>query len=89
MRINMAHLKERSTSGGWINFAVFEASSTNGDNGGLLAHLASIARKAGLKVDQAALAYSVGGRIRFYGSPNLVDFLSKFGLPRWTHKLDT
>lgn len=41
MKINLAHLRERSTSGGWINFAVFDAKSSSSDsgNGALLAQL--------------------------------------------------
>ena len=27
MRINLAHLRERAASGGWVNFAVFDARS--------------------------------------------------------------
>ena len=54
MKINMAHLKERATSGGWINFAVFDARSTTGDNAGLLHQLTMAARANGLAVDQSA-----------------------------------
>lgn len=88
MKINMAHLRERATNGGWINFAVFDAKSTSGDNDGLLYQLTQAARAAGLQVDQSALAYSSGGRIRFYGDKNLVAYLSKGWRPQWTHKID-
>ena len=91
MKINFAHLLERSTSRGWIDFAVFDARSTSASrdaNAALLQRLTSGARRAGLKVDQSALAYFESGRIRFYGSKNLVDYLSRNGVPRWTHKLD-
>jgi len=71
MKINMAHLRERSTGGGWINFAVFDARSTTGDNDGLLYQLTQAARASGLRVDQSALAYKSGGRIQFYGDRNL------------------
>lgn len=87
MKIKMAHLRERATNGGWIDFAVFDARSTNGDNGGLLHQLTIAARGQGLKVDQSALAYSLGGRIQFFGSRSLVDYLAKKGLPSWTHSL--
>lgn len=86
-QINLAHLRERSTSGGWINFVVFEAKSTTGDNDGVLYDLTQAARAQGLAVDQSALAFTVGGRVRFYGDPNLVAYLSKRGVPRWTHKI--
>lgn len=91
MQINVAHIRERSTSGGAIDFAVFEAKSNSGsdsDNGTLLSQLTMSARAAGLKVDQSALAYSYNGRIKFYGSKNLVDYLSNSGVPNWTHKID-
>ena len=29
MQINFAHLREPSTSGGWVNFAVFDARATS------------------------------------------------------------
>lgn len=89
MRISMAHLRERSTSGGWINFAVLDAKSATGSNAGLLASLTMRARRLGLKVDQAALAYMGGGRVRFYGSEPLVEFLSRNGVPAWTHEINT
>jgi len=90
MKINFAHLRERSTSGGWINFVVFDAKSTSGDSGNavLLAQLTARVRALGLSVDQSALAYSQNGRIRFYGIGSLVDYLSRSGIPRWTHTLD-
>lgn len=91
MKFNFAHLKERSRSGGWISFVVFDARSSTGndaDNSQLLAQLAGRARAASLRVDQAALAFTSGGRLHFFGSPPLVDFLSKNGLPRWTHSLN-
>lgn len=88
MKVNMAHLRERSTSGGWINFAVFDAKSTTGDNDGLLYQLTQAARAAGLQVDQSALAYKSGNRIQFYGDKNLVSYLAKGWVPRWTHQIN-
>lgn len=88
MKVNMAHLRERSTTGGWINFAVFDAKSTNGNNDQLLYQLTKSAESAGLRVDQSALVFSSAGRIQFYGSKNLVSYLSKSGVPRWTHAID-
>jgi hypothetical protein len=91
MQINFAHLRERSASGGWIDFAVFDArsnSGTNSDNAQLLDQLTARAKIGGLRIDQSALAYVESGRIRFYGSKPLVDYLTKAGVPRWTHKLD-
>ena len=91
MKISFAHLRERSTSGGWINFAVFGAKSNSGsdsDNDMVLSELTAKTRRAGLKIDQSALAYSYNGRVRFYGSKNLVNYLSKSGVPTWTHTID-
>lgn len=91
MKISLAHLRERAVSGGWVNFVVFGAKATSGGdqgNGELLSQLTSKARATGLSVDQSALAYKEGGRIRYYGTPTLVNYLSKMGIPRWTHEID-
>ena len=91
MRVNLAHLRERAKSGGWVNFAVFDARASSGsrdDNAQLLAQLTAKTRSSNLRVDQSALAFSAGGRVQFFGSPHLVDFLSKSGLPGWTHTID-
>lgn len=91
MRINFAHLRERATSGGWVSFAVFDAKSTSGtnsDNSALLSQLTIKARAAGLKVDQSALAFVQHGHIQFYGDQNLVNYLSRSGVPQWTHAID-
>ena len=91
MQINFAHLRERSTSGGWIDFAVFEARSVSGtesDNSEVLIRLTNKARASGKKIDQSALAFQAGGRIQFFGDRKLVEYLSKVGVPRWTHTID-
>lgn len=91
MKVNLAHLRERARSGGWINFAIFEARSSSGtrdDNARLLAQLTAKARTASLQVDQSALAFMSGGRVQFFGSPPLVEYLSKSGLPGWTHTIE-
>jgi hypothetical protein len=88
MKIHLAHIRAPSTSGGYIDFAVFDAKSTSGSNATLLAQLTARARVSGLKIDQSALAYSQNGRIQFYGSRHLVDHLARSGLPRWTHEID-
>ena len=90
MRINYAYLRERSTSGGWIDFAVFEACSTSGTesaNSAVLARLTARARDSGQKIDQSALAFKENGRIRFFGDRKLVEYLSKSGVPQWTHTI--
>jgi hypothetical protein len=90
MKVNFAHLRERAQAGGWINFAVFDARSSSGtsaDNSKLLAQLTVRARDT-LRVDQAALAFTNAGRLQFFGSPPLVEYLSRSGLPGWTHHIE-
>jgi hypothetical protein len=70
---------------------VFDAKSTaTGDSGNatLLAQLTNKSRASGLKIDQSALAYNQNGRIQYYGTKSLVDYLSRSGLPKWTHEID-
>lgn len=91
MQINFAHLRQPAVSGGWVNFAVFDARSSSGTtstNSVLLGQLTARARANQLRVDQSALALSSGGRLQFYGSKPLVEFLSRSGLPRWTHTIN-
>jgi len=70
-----------------INFAVFDAKSTNGNNSALLAELTQKARLNGLRIDQSALVFTQNGRTQFFGDKNLVDFLSTNWYPQWTHTL--
>lgn len=91
MKVNFAHIRERAQNGGWVNFVVFDARSSSGtrdDNSRLLTQLTAKAWSANLRVDQAALAFMSGGRLQFFGSPPLVDFLSRSGLPGWTHSFN-
>jgi len=91
MTINFAHIRERSTNGGWINFAVFEAKASSGTTQGnaeVLARLTNKARLAGLKIDQSALVYSENSMIKYYGTPNLVKYLSRSGVPCWTNTIE-
>lgn len=91
MRINFAHLRDRSTSGGEISFAVFEADANNRTNQGrsiLLQQLTNAARQLNLRVDKSALAFAENGQIKFFGSDDLVKYLANYGVPRWTHYLD-
>jgi hypothetical protein len=90
-KINFAHLRERATNGGWINFAVFEADATNRTNSGrnaVLNRLTLKARASGLRVDQSALAFEENGRIKYFGDPNLVQYLARNFRPYWTHSID-
>ncbi|WP_410480907.1 hypothetical protein ACJ70E_19270 [Pseudomonas plecoglossicida] len=87
MKFNMAHIRERAAGGGWIDFAVFDATSTIGDNDGVLHQLTMAARSMGLKIDQSALAYRLGSGVQVFGSPSLVSYLTQNGLPCWTHTI--
>lgn len=88
MKINLAHLRERAVGGGWVDFAVFDAKSTSGENDKLLWQLTNKARSSGLSIDQSALAFTSGGRLRFYGDQKLVNYLAKGWRPAWTHTID-
>lgn len=90
MQVHVAHIRERAKSGGWLSCCVFDARSTSGsstDNSHLLARLTVAAKSANLRVDHAALAFVKAGQLQFFGSPSLVQVLSKRGLPSWTHTL--
>ena len=91
MRINFAHIRERSTTGGYIDFAVFDANASSGrneDRADLLQTLTLGARRLGLKVDISALMYSERGQIKTYGALAVVNYLEKSGIPQWTHYMD-
>lgn len=86
MRIQMAHLRDQG-----IDFAVFAADAPSGsrsDRQALLNRLVATARMNRLKVDKAALAFEESGRINFFGTRDLVDYLASRGVPNWTHALD-
>ncbi len=87
MRIDMAHLRVQG-----ISFAVFAAEANNRTNTGrqeLLGQLIAKARRNNMRVDKAALAFQESGRTTFFGTPDLVKYLSaRGGVPTWTHTLD-
>lgn len=83
--IRMAHLQTQG-----INFAVFDADAASGqphDRPHVLARLTRLARAEGLLVQKSALAFYEAGRIRFFGTPDLVRYLANNWLGRWTHTL--
>jgi len=85
MQIRFAHLRTQG-----INFAVFATdarSRMDSDRAELLFDLVAKARAEGLRVDKAALAYTEGGRTRFYGTPDLVRFLANNGISQWNHTM--
>ena len=86
MRIKMAHLQVQG-----IDFAVFDAdasSRSRRDREALLARLTGIAQQQGLRVEKAALAYENCGRVEFFGTPDLVEFLANNGVSQWTHEIE-
>ena len=86
MRIEMAHLRAQG-----INFAVFAADANDRTNAGrqqLLGQLVAKARSNKLRVDKAALAFREAGHTTYFGTPDLVKYLSSRGVGRWTHTLD-
>jgi hypothetical protein len=90
VKINFAHIRHPSTSGGFINFAVFGANARNGSSGNpaVLADLTRRAQASGLRIDQSALAYMQNGQMKLFGDQQLVKFLSGNGVPNWTHSID-
>lgn len=86
MKINVAHLQDQG-----VSFAVFDANASDGTDrsrASLLARLTSAAIASGLKVEKAALAYSEFGQLKFYGTPDLVRYLTTAFQPQWTHSID-
>lgn len=84
--IDLAHVNIQG-----VNVAVFAAngrSNTDASRAEALAQLTARARASGLRVDKSALAYRLGSRLHFYGTPDLVRYLSQSGVPRWTHTID-
>jgi hypothetical protein len=91
MKIELAHVRGRSTTGGFIDCAVFKADVTSerdSDRAELLLDLTTRAGLAGLSIEKSALAFRENGRVMFYGTPDLVEYLSNTGVPLWTHYLN-
>lgn len=92
MRIEFAHLRAPSTTGRYVDFAVFDAKPNNNTEAGRSALLAQLTlaavRALDLKIDAAGLVYEEYGQIKTWGHPFVVDFLRKRGVPRSTHYLD-
>jgi hypothetical protein len=86
MKVHLAHIHDQR-----VDFAVFEAdaqSRLDSDRAGVLQRLVFSARRAGLKIDKAALAFRQGNTIAFYGTADLVQYLQHRGVPQWTHTID-
>jgi hypothetical protein len=84
--INMAHLRVQG-----IDFAVFDAdarSHMDRDRSRLLDRLTKCARSTGMRIQKSALAYQENGELRFFGTPDLVQFLVANPYIEWTHRLN-
>jgi hypothetical protein len=85
MTIRFAHVQIQG-----INCAIFAADArvhSTGMRSHLLQDLVVAARQNGLRVDKAALAFSQGTRMCFWGARDLVAYLARAGVPRWTHTM--
>jgi hypothetical protein len=83
--LRIAHLNIQG-----IDVAIFAADAqlpTRVARADLLVRLTARARMSGLKIDKAALAYIECGRTRYFGTPDLVEFLAAYGVSQWTHRL--
>jgi hypothetical protein len=83
--ISMAHVNIQG-----LSCAIFDADSTTHTDqarNALLARLTLATQQQGLRVEKAALAFVEFGQLRFFGSPDLVRYLARAGLPRMTHTL--
>lgn len=89
--VQLAHFRQQTATGQFIDFAIFDARTESGSESDNLELLNGLVNKAieleKLKIDQAALMFKRDGEIRFYGSTDLVNYISKVGFPKWTHTL--
>lgn len=85
MRVRLAHLRTQG-----IDFVVFDANASSdldSDRATLLHQLTVAARNVGLKIDKSALAFVKAGRLRYYGTNDLVRYLANHEVPCWTHTI--
>lgn len=85
MKINLAHINIQG-----VNCAVFEANSNSHNHSGrsdVLQQLTVAARHQGLRIEKSVLAYRECGKLRFFGTPDLVKYLANGSTPRWTHTI--
>ena len=91
MDVQFAHFRQQTATGQFIDFAIFDAKTESGaesDNLELLNNLTLEAIEVKkLKIDQAVLMFKKNGKILFYGSKDLAQYVSKNGFPKWTHTL--
>lgn len=85
MQVELSHVLIQG-----VNCAVFDADSRDHSSSGrqsLLYSLTESAIESGLRVEKAALAYKAGGRLEFFGTPDLVKYLTNRGYPGTTHTI--
>jgi len=84
MRIEFAHLRQRSTTGQMVDFAVFHAKAngnTDADRQRWLSELGNSSSSSRRKVDVAALVYQEGTQMTWWGHPFVGDFINRLGVP--------
>lgn len=89
--VQLAHFRQQTATGQFVDFAIFDAKTESGSEEDNLELLNGLILKAieleNLKIDQAALMFEKNGEVRFYGSNDLVNYISKVGFKKWTHTL--
>ncbi|MDG2091005.1 MAG: hypothetical protein P8J61_07890 [Gammaproteobacteria bacterium] len=90
--VNLAHFRQQTATGDFIDFAIFDAKTESGNESDNLALLNNLTQSAiqmkKLKIDQAALVFKKNDELRFYGSTDLINYISRAGIPKWTHTLE-
>lgn len=75
MRIEFAHLRELSTTGRYVDFAMFDAKPNNNTEAGRAALLSQLTiaavRALDLKIDAAGLIYEGHGQTKSWGHPDI------------------
>jgi hypothetical protein len=86
MNISLAHLRIQS-----VDVIVFNADArerTRLARERLLTDLTAQARRSGLRVQKSALAFQENGQLVFFGTPDLVAYLSGSPFFQWTHTIN-
>ena len=92
MEVQFAHFRQQTATGQFIDFAIFDAKTESGSESDNLELLNNLTDETihvhKLKIDQAALVFKENDEMRFYGSTDLVNYISRAGFPKWTHTLE-
>lgn len=87
MKIKFAHLRDKSTNGGYIDFVVFNG-KPSGNMNIALRQLTEQVRQSGLKVDKSAFQYLENRNVVYYGDDDLTKYLQNRGpITSWTHEI--